>query len=146
MKIKRIVEYGVENQEKLVAAVIDEFWRKIWDLYCRIGNPKLRQCFITVQLDQDTRVPISNITEVKTDPEVLDDEYDPDVWKRRRGQIHYYLDYPDGRKQIVQAFESGARSLTLSMKEVPTFEDHTEWSVQLGHQDVNGERLLWGLR
>lgn len=146
MKVKRIYVAQPEGQADKINAVGDEWWRKAPEPECRIANPKLRQCWITVHLDQDSRFLSATLPRLRQTPQVLDDEYDAAVYKRRLERIHDYLEDPDARKQIVEAFESGARSLTLSMKEVPTFDDHTALSVRLGHEEVNGERHLRGVK
>jgi hypothetical protein len=145
MKIKTVVKYGVEKQKELVGVVIDEFWRVTLELYRLLGNPKAERCSITVQLDQDTRVPISQLTSVETRPKVLDDEYDPATWKRCREDINFYLGSKEGRRLVIEAYESGASSITLHLHKVPTVPDETRWSPEIQWRDINSRKKHGGL-
>jgi hypothetical protein len=146
MKVKRVASYGQpEDQEARMDAMIGEFLRKILDSYRLIGNPKLERCFISVHRGHDNGFPISRITEFNTVPEFLNEEYGPDLWKRRRERLQHYLEAPGGREQITNALESGARTLTLSMREVPIFDDQTEWSVEVHWRKVDGRKQRRGL-
>jgi hypothetical protein len=145
MKTKVTYAGQPEGQADRVNALRNEWWTKATGPECHITHPKLEQGWVTVHLNPHTRFPISGITEVKTNPETLDDEYDQATHKRRLERIHELLDTREGRRQIVKALESGAVSLTLNMKEMPTFEDQRALCVRIRYTDANGETHLLGV-